>query len=141
MRAYLWLIRYEIGLIRRGLLGTLLTPIRTAFTTIDLYFQTVSVFYHTIMPLTLFAIFGWAAMNVFASKDRNVKVIGTAALVLLAASPMISNLAYNSGWLDGFLMAIGAICFAVVRRGNYMSAAVIAFVGVFVHEASRFCWL
>ena len=140
-RAYWWIIHYETGLIRRGLLGTVLTPIRDAFPSMDAYRSAVMVTYHVTALLVLLAMLGWALAKVLACKDRNLRVLGTAIILLLAASPFVSNQAYNSGWLDVYLMGVGTLCFALVRRGWYAAAAAIASVMMFVHEFSLFFWL
>lgn len=140
MRAYFWLITYQIGLVRRGLLGTALTPIRNEFASTEAYLRGVSTFYHVAMPATLIALFAWATIKTLASHRRDVQVLGTSALFLLAAAPMVSNQGFNSGWLDGFFMGFSAICFVLVRRGFYLTAASLAFGIMFVHELSLFFW-
>ena len=140
-RAYWWIINYEDGLIRRGLLGTLLTPVRNSFSNQEEYRSAITIFYHVTALLTLLAILFWGLNKVIAAKDCNLQVVGAATIMLFAASPFVSNQAYNSGWLDVYLMGVGTLCFVLVRNGRYGMAAAIAFFMVFIHELSLFFWL
>jgi hypothetical protein len=141
LRAYFWLVSYRYGLIRRGLVGTLVAPLRHVFADDQQYLTFISGLYHTSAIAILIGLFGWAISHVHKSDAPTTCWLAMTSLFLLAASPLVGNQAYNAGWLDVFLMATAWVCFLCIRNRLYVAAGVLSFAAMFAHEVFLFFWV
>jgi hypothetical protein len=141
LRTYFWLVSYRYGLIRRGLVGTLVTPLRHLFSDDKQYLMFISSVYHTAALAILVGLFGWAISHAHKAATPTTFWLAITAVFLLAVSPMVGNQAYLAGWLDVFLMAIAWVCFVCIRNRRYVAAGVLSFAAVFAHEVFLFFWV
>jgi hypothetical protein len=128
-----WLLDYGHGFVKRGLVGTLASPlyawkspteIRDVVTTLTL----------VVLLGALAALTGCAVRLVRTATRPADRALLAGAAVVLATSPLVMNMAYTSGFLDRFLelATLGAIAALVHRRRTV--ASILVLFGVAVHE-------
>jgi hypothetical protein len=64
-----------------------------------------------------------------------------ALFALFAASQFLPTLGYDAGYLDAYIYVLAIVAYMAFAGDRLMIAAVVGFVGPFVHESFVFLWL
>ena len=122
-------LTYRFGLIKRGLVGTLLIPFvanKPAAAVREMVSELATIA-DVVMCILLFRASRWLAT---APGPKNLRWL---AMILLATSPVIWNLALSLGYLDVLLVILGLVLIAASERAT-LAAAAAALLAIAVHE-------
>ena len=126
-----WLLDYRFGLIKRGLAGSVLSVASSAGLPGPSE-RVIAVTAFSAFALLLVTLL-WAAGRLASSgSDPGVTV---AAAAVFATSPFIVMTAHFMGYLDHLVLAAAFAAAWLARDGRLWAAALIAAIGVLVHES------
>ncbi len=128
-----WLLDFRHGFVKRGLVGTLVSPLYAWKSPAEI--RNVVVTLSLLVLLAALAALAWGTFRLVlaATRPADRALLGAAALVT-ATSPIVVNMAYTAGFLDRFLelATLGAVVAASRRRR--VAVAVLVLAGFAVHE-------
>lgn len=131
-----YVINYQSGLIRRGLVGEAwswflpqgdLNAIRSV----------LLAYYWPLVAVLLLSLVCW----VIAIERRRRDFLFSALFAVFLTSQFMPTLAYDVGFLDVFVFLLIVAVAAALARRQYVIVAMAGLVGPFVHEAFLFYWL
>ncbi|MGE4080115.1 MAG: hypothetical protein AB7F22_31690 [Reyranella sp.] len=131
-----YVINYHDGLVRRGLIGHLLSWIVDQSKLADTLAVAANVYLATNIAV-LVLLFAWTASIELRRRD----LLAASLYALYAASQFIPTVSYNVGFLDAYdylLLVLAAI--ALVKNRLWLAVA-IGGAGPFVHDAFVFTWI
>jgi len=130
-----YVINYHDGLVRRGLIGHMLSWIVDQSNLADTLAVAADVYLATNVAV-LALLFAWTVRIEFRRRD----LLATSLYALYAASQFIPTVSHGVGFLDAYdylLLVLAAIALA---KDRLWLAAVIGAAGPFVHDAFIFTW-
>lgn len=130
-----YVINYRDGLVRRGLVGHLLSWIVDQAVLADTL-AVAAVVYAATNITVLVLVFVWMVSVELRRRD----LLAASLYALYAASQFIPTVSYDAGFLDAYdylLLVLAAV--ALVKDRPWLAAAIGA-VGPFVHDAFIFTW-
>lgn len=130
-----WLLNYEHGFIKRGLIGSLLRPLLEMESLTGhekLLINTLSVIFFLLFFGVLFGL----SVRIFKRTPRNILVFFM--VMLFATSSYIVMSAHLVGYFDNILILLTVLACYLVSRGRLIAASVVLSAGMFVHEAILF---
>ena len=130
-----WVINYENGLIRRGLLGQIFSFFIDQN---DLERVLWAAFYVHITACILLLIGLWSWLRILLNRGGDRILL--AIFAIFATSPFLATQALTCGFLDIYLYILIFLAAIAIAREWYVPAAVIGFVAPFVHEGFLFLW-
>ena len=125
-----WLLGYQFGFVKRGLVGELL---RLASRAGDVPITAAMI---AILAQTAFAIFAFVMLAVSLRTVRNAGWSSPSALVALAflSSPFFVMSGHLMGYYDNLVMILGVLSLVLLLRGRPWLGAVLQAVAILVHE-------
>lgn len=126
-----WLLDYRFGFIRRGLAGSFLS-IASGAGLPGPSARVIAAVAFLAFGLMLLVLLRAAARAVSAGADPGVTFAAAAAF---ATSPFIVMAAHFMGYLDHLLVAVAFAAAWLARDGRLWSAAILAAIGVLLHES------
>ena len=131
-----YVVNYDDGLIRRGLIGEVFSWFVTQQDLATVKAALLAM-YTPLVIVLLAGLFCWVL--ILERRRRDFLVVALFAVFL--SSQMVPTLAYDVGFLDVFdFLLISVAAVALVRRQPW-GAAIAGAVGPFIHEAFVFYWL
>lgn len=130
-----YVINYHDGLVRRGLVGHMLSWVVDQSNLADAL-AVAAVVYAATNIAVLVLLFAWTASIELRRRD----LLAPSLYALYAASQFIPTVSYNAGFLDAYdylLLVLAAIALA---KDRLWLAAAVGAVGPFVHDAFIFTW-
>jgi hypothetical protein len=131
-----WVINYGDGLIRRGLLGQIFSFFADQHD-LDLVLRAALLVHITACMLLLIGLWSWLRILLNSGSDG----ILLAIFGIFATSQFFGTQALTAGFLDIYIYIIVFLAAIAIVRKWYVTAAIISFVGPFVHEGFIFWWL
>ena len=131
-----YVINYDAGLIRRGLMGELwswflpqddVTEIRAI----------LLAYYRPFVAALMVSLLGW----VLTIELRRRDFLFSALFAVFLTSQFVPTLAYDIGFLDVLVFLLVVAAAAALTRRHYWIVAIAGVAGPFVHEAFLFYWL
>jgi hypothetical protein len=137
---YYWLLSYDHGFIRRGLIGTLFRPLLHVRSFDEL--APVIMVSHIVACLWIIV----ACWRLFENAIRreastDARLALAFAFLCLMCSQLMPTLAHDVGYVDVYLISLVLVAFWLVLEERFVAAALVASVGPFVHEAFVFLWM
>lgn len=128
-----WLIDYEFGYIKRGLIGTLSKVFGQVFS-IQMTPELI-IFFSSVSLVLMYVVLLYLLSRGFQRPVTiDVIVIG----LMFATSPFVLMNAHVFGYFDSILYFLCIISVISVLRGQYFLASFVSTIAVFVHEAYVF---
>ena len=136
---YIWLVNYEHGYIRRGLIGALFGALTPGFG-VDKKMAIVP-FVHAgllIAWILLFMLLAWTILKAQDNPTRQFAAFLTAGVFL--ASPYLPTQALLTGYPDLVVHLLFLASILLIIRGHWFAALSAAIVAPFIHEGFLFLW-
>jgi hypothetical protein len=130
-----WVISYHDGLIRRGLLGQLmsflydrndLSRIRTAALSLNL----------AMTILLVVGLWTWLRHLLERGADR----LSPAVFAVFATSQFLPTLAFDAGFMDVYVYCLVLMGMWAILSSMYGAVGIVGLIGPFVHESFLFFW-
>jgi hypothetical protein len=135
--AYLWLVTYDHGFIKRGLVGTLATALAGG-SAVD--FMTV-LRWHTIVTfVVVVSLAAWLGLVVAQSGSRAAAWLVFFVGALAAAAHTFPTLLLAVGYLDPFTILFVIACALLMARGHLLAASIVGVIGTVAHETFVVLW-
>ena len=131
-----WVLNYHNGLIRRGLLGELLSFLYDQ-NNLDRVLSAAFCLHLITCMLLLIGLWAWLQRLL----DRQWEPLLLAIFAVFATSQFLPTQAYDAGFLDVYDYVLVLIAAFAMLGNAYLVAAAAGFVGPFIHEAFIFVWL
>lgn len=140
---FYWYVDYSLGFIRRGLVGTLVWPIRAAMLPFGHgAFNAVMVgLYHAVSAVALAALPGWLLFSRLRDLGPRPAFWAIAGAAVFCASPAVAIAGYNSGYIDNLLMLLALLGALAIARSRFWLATAIGTAAALVNEAAVFLWM
>lgn len=141
---YFWLIDYSEGFIKRGFVGTVLSQL--GYTLKSTTWENIChlvVIAHTFLSLALITLFTRLQQQyLFRSQGNSDKgsFILLGCWLVFACTQFWPTLAYNTAYLDVYLLIIFTISFYLFTQGHYLAASILGAIAIFIHESFIFLW-
>jgi len=136
---YYWLLAYDHGFIRRGLIGTLFRPLLHVWSFDQL--KPLVMIGHIVACLwIIYVCYRLFQQAVGCESELETRLALTFSFLCLMCSQLMPTLAHDVGYVDVYLMSLALGGFWLVLNEQYVAAACVATVGPFVHEAFAFLW-
>jgi hypothetical protein len=139
---FYWYVDYSRGFIRRGLAGTITAPLRIAilpfgYSAFDLSILVVYHFFAMAMFIGMTMLY--VRSTLFMPKQASIIAAIAAAVFLL--SPEIPIAAYNTGYVDTFMMGATLVGALAVSHSKYILASACCIAIILINEGGIFMWL
>jgi len=136
---FYWLFTYAHGFVKRGLIGTIVSPLATRVSIAQL--RPLIAGAHAVacvsIVLILHRLFRGAAI---AERRADSSLALVLSFLCLMCTEMMPVLAHDTGSVDVYLVALVLIGASLVLRGRYAAAVAVALVGPLIHEAFVLAW-
>jgi hypothetical protein len=136
---FYWYVDYSEGFLRRGLIGTLVAPVRLLVADSVAFNRIVLGAYHVVAIALLLGM--CAVMTASIARLRRHRIAACFGALIFVASPLVSNLGFLTGYVDPLLMAAALAGAVLVRRGRYLLAGAIGVLAVLCNEGAVFLWI
>lgn len=130
-----YVINYHDGLVRRGLIGHMLSWAVDQSNLADTLAVAAMVYAATNMAV-IALLFAWTASIELRRRD----LLATSLYALYAASQFIPTVSYGVGFLDAYDYLLLVLAAIALTKNRLWLAAAIGAVGPFVHDAFIFTW-
>ena len=126
-----WLLSYKFGFIKRGLPGTLLSPLINPG---DPLFTEVLI---SVLSYTCFLFFCgllcWSCYRIIKISEFEVSTVSV--IMVFLSSPYIIMSAHLNGYFDNIIIIITILACLFIIHGKILNSAIMLFIGVLVHES------
>lgn len=116
-----WLITYDMGLLKRALVGTLLNPI---FSNMDVSQVELTISLFSFVSVMIFI---WLLWKVYQPLPL---LVGLAVVV----SPMVVMMLHLNGYFDFQLVFLGVLALYLIKYEQFILASVLLAIGILIHE-------
>lgn len=142
---YLWLIDYSEGFIKRGFAGTAIHKLGYTLNNIGWgRLEILVLIIHTIAALLTIALLIKIQQAFFLSQKaiqpQQKTILLSACWLLFACTQFWPTLAYNTGYVDIYLLLAYTYAFYLFSRGAYLVGSLTGCLAVLTHEAFVFLW-
>jgi hypothetical protein len=127
-----WLIGYELGLVKRGLPGTLLAPFVRAQEN-PVASERLIAAISTLLFVLFTATLAWIGARVLAR--HRFSASATLAMFVFVTSPYVVMSAHLNGYYDNLIILIAVIACACMMKNRVWAAVIAVFIGGFIHES------
>lgn len=143
---FFWLIDYSNGFIKRGLAGTVFHSFGLTldnFSWIEL--ETFIVAFHGVATVLIVVLLIKIQYDLFLKPSSLIHQPNTLLLcscwLVFACTQFWSTLAYNTGFVDIYLLLAYIYCFYLFDKQSYLPAAIIGSLMMLLHEGFLHLWI
>lgn len=127
-----WLFSYQYGLIKRGLIGTILQPV---FDNVNAYYGSLVIIAVSFLILILFLYALFVVLHrisgVYLGRHSGVILCG----LVFVSSPFMIFRSHTVGYFDNLLALLALLSVLAICRQRFWIASLLAVLAILIHEA------
>ncbi|MCP4144605.1 MAG: hypothetical protein GY752_04890 [bacterium] len=121
-----WLISYNFGFLKRGLVGTLFSPFANENSELAIWIVSASLF--VLFCIVLF----WICMHVIRrNKYDNISLL---VVLLFLTSPYMVMSGHLNGYFDNIIIIISVLVCVLIKQNKIILSSLVVSIGLLVHE-------